>query len=93
MNLVPKIKLVTQHTYQADFPSLEAYSYESDKGQVVKALYNFDAEAEDEMTIKVGEHFLLLGTSDEANGWYNGKNLVTGQVGLFPISYVENVSS
>eukprot|EP01031_Cornospumella_fuschlensis_P028539 gene28539-34450_t len=55
------------------------------KKMMVVALYDHEAEADDELNFKAGEKVEVLETSDD--GWWKGK--VGGRVGLFPVNYVE----
>lgn len=50
-----------------------------------RALFEFNAENEDELTIKEGQIVTIL---SEAEGWYCGQN-DDGKSGLFPANYVE----
>ena len=63
--------------------------------RLVRAIYDFQAKDIDEMSIKVGEKFVLLGNQrfeDEEQGWLKGKNVRTSQIGLFPRGYVDFVA-
>lgn len=54
------------------------------KGYMVEALYDIEAEAEDELAFKAGDMIEVLETSDD--GWWKGR--VHGKEGLFPVNYV-----
>lgn len=54
------------------------------KAYIVEALFDIEAEAEDELTFKAGDQIEVLETSDD--GWWKGS--VHGKVGLFPVNYV-----
>ena len=56
----------------------------SSKTYFVEALYDIDAEAEDELTFKAGDSIEVLETSDD--GWWKGR--INGKEGLFPVNYV-----
>lgn len=56
----------------------------------VKALYDYDAEAESELTIKEGETLLI--TEKHSSGWWYATNSV-GQSGFVPENYVEVVAN
>ena len=57
----------------------------NDKDVVLKCLYDFDGEEDDELTITEGQILLLV--EDEGNGWMVGRG-VDGE-GIFPSTYVE----
>jgi len=62
-------------------PSPRAIEYE--------ALFNFEAENERELELKVGEHIWIV--EEEVNGWYEAKSMNTGRVGFVPVNYVRRV--
>ena len=55
----------------------------------VRALYDFTAEAEGEMSLCKGDTVRV--TSQPDKGWWVGNNEVSGQSGLFPSNYVEKI--
>lgn len=55
------------------------------KKVTVVALYDHEAEADDELNFKTGDIVEVLETGDD--GWWKGR--CHGQVGLFPVNYVE----
>ena len=69
----------------------------------VRALYDYDAQENDEISIKAGESFDLVRegskvlytlnvrnvTTDDTTGWWTGK--INGQEGFFPGNYVEKI--
>jgi hypothetical protein len=55
------------------------------KAYLVEALYDIDAEAEDELTFKAGDMIEVIETSDD--GWWKGR--INGKEGLFPVNYVK----
>ncbi|KAH9516940.1 Endophilin-A2, variant 3 [Dermatophagoides farinae] len=55
------------------------------RGPCCQALYDFDAENENEISFKEGDIIQLVTQVDE--NWYEGS--VNGRTGLFPVSYVQ----
>ena len=57
-------------------------------GQKAKALYDYEARAQDELSFKRHEIITVLGKDEEAEGWYIGTS-ASGAKGLFPVNYVK----
>eukprot|EP00127_Corallochytrium_limacisporum_P007350 Clim_evm2s248 gene=Clim_evmTU2s248 len=57
-------------------------------GRQVRALHAFEAQEEDELSFDAGE--LIVNVTDEDDEWLKGE--VRGRVGIFPSSYVEDVT-
>eukprot|EP01095_Lingulamoeba_sp_RSL-Kostka_P015142 TRINITY_DN686_c0_g2_i1.p1 TRINITY_DN686_c0_g2~~TRINITY_DN686_c0_g2_i1.p1 ORF type:complete len:475 (+),score=168.75 TRINITY_DN686_c0_g2_i1:583-2007(+) len=75
------------------FPGSYTTIIESEVSDGVKrceTIFEFIAENDDELTIKVGD---IIEIELEMDGWYKGLNTATGESGLFPSNYVEQVSS
>jgi endophilin-A len=65
-----------------------ATSRNSVKEPVCKALYDFEAENEEELDFKEGEHIKLVSRLDD--NWLLGE--LNGKQGRFPVSYVQIVN-
>ena len=57
------------------------------KAPMVKALYDYDANEADELTIKAGDLIVLISKDDP--GWWTGS--LNGKKGLFPANYVQDI--
>ena len=55
-----------------------------------RALFDYNAENNDELTFKKGEIIIVLETQVEDSGWWKGE--INGNVGLFPDNFVELLS-
>jgi len=55
--------------------------------QLVRALYNYDATEESELSFKANERLMVLQKDD--SGWWQGE--LNGRVGMFPSNFVEVV--
>lgn len=51
-------------------------------------LFDFTADADGDLGFKAGQVVIVLNKVGDGK-WWNGRNPVTGQVGIFPSSYVE----
>jgi len=85
-----------QETYEEEAPQ-EAYQEETYQEEVqdsgaagtqVRALYDFDAQNETDLSFKEGDIINVLDTTDPS-GWYKGE--VGGVEGFFPSNFVENI--
>lgn len=61
-------------------------SLDSSAGMPVRALYDYEAQEQDELSFKQGDVFTKLEDEDD-QGWCKGR--VNGRVGLYPATYVE----
>ena len=57
-------------------------------GVPVRALYAYEADEEDEISLDAGEEFVKLADADE-NGWAYGFS--KNRYGLYPASYAEEI--
>jgi len=65
-----------------------AASYTAADGICAKAIYDYEGEEEDELTINPGEIITNIEVVDE--GWWIGD--LNGQRGMFPSNYVEKIN-
>ena len=56
-----------------------------------RAIIDYSAVNEDELTLKVGDIVELLGHEEEEEGRYKGQ--LKGETGFFPFNYVEDLPS
>ncbi|KAH7646473.1 endophilin-a-like protein [Dermatophagoides farinae] len=68
-----------------DAQMMNARTPTDSRGPCCQALYDFDAENENEISFKEGDIIQLVTQVDE--NWYEGS--VNGRTGLFPVSYVQ----
>lgn len=53
------------------------------------ALYDCEAEAVDDLSFKVNDKILVISREEPGGaGWWHGKNVRTGDVGIFPANYI-----
>lgn len=57
--------------------------------QYVEALYDYQADGDDELSITTGDRIVLVQADTDNSGWTEGE--LNGQTGMFPTSYVRNV--
>ncbi|CAK9437864.1 uncharacterized protein LODBEIA_P22420 [Lodderomyces beijingensis] len=57
--------------------------------QYLEALYDYEADGDDELTIQAGDRIILVQDDTEGNGWTEGE--LNGEKGMFPTSYVKKV--
>lgn len=59
------------------------------KIQYVEALYEYNADGDDELSIRPGDRIILVEDDVDGSGWMDGE--LDGQRGLFPTSYVRKI--
>ena len=79
------VKFQTTSLY-GTLPQSSAANYQQQEKRKVKALYDFEAAEENEITFKAGDILVLLDDSDP--NWWKGSNYK--QEGLFPSNFVTN---
>ena len=63
-------------------------------GATYVCIKQFNARLGDEISLKIGDKIQVLADDHEYNdGWYMGKNLLTGAVGLYPKSFTQVLSN
>mmetsp|Transcript_5034 Transcript_5034/g.6261 ORF Transcript_5034/g.6261 Transcript_5034/m.6261 type:complete len:107 (+) Transcript_5034:1778-2098(+) len=56
--------------------------------QYVEALYDYQADGDDELTITAGDRIALVQADTDGSGWTEGE--LNGVTGMFPTSYVKD---
>ncbi|CAK7263512.1 hypothetical protein SEPCBS57363_000596 [Sporothrix epigloea] len=65
-----------------------AHTTRPDVGDILVVIHDFQARSSDELTLSKGDRVELLERDDEfGDGWFLGKQLVSGNTGLFPEVY------
>lgn len=80
---------VNQLLKRQDELHYQSISDKKSKKNYAKALYDFEAAEENEITFAAGDIIVLLDTGHEA--WWSGKNLSNDRTGLFPVNFVEKL--
>lgn len=57
--------------------------------QYVEALYDYEADGDDELSIRAGDRMVLIQDDTDGSGWTEGE--LNGVTGMFPTSYVKKV--
>lgn len=57
--------------------------------QYVEALYDYNAEEDNELTIHAGDRIILIQDDTDGSGWTEGE--IDGKKGMFPTSYAKKV--
>lgn len=66
----------------------------SSSGLLYICTKQFNARLGDELNLKIGDKVEVLADDSEYNdGWYMGKNILTGEVGLYPKSFTQILQS
>lgn len=76
-------------------PSIKTSNLEENAtGAVYQVIKEFSARLEDELTLRVGDKIEVISDDKEYNdGWYMGKSLSAGSVGLYPKSFTQLIPS
>ncbi|XP_075679196.1 SH3 domain containing GRB2 like, endophilin-A isoform X4 [Dermatophagoides pteronyssinus] len=84
-NLFLDTSKVNANGISAKLCSILARTPTDTRGPCCQALYDFDAENENELNFKEGDIIQLVTKVDD--NWYEGS--INGRTGLFPVSYVQ----
>ncbi|GEQ70690.1 hypothetical protein JCM33374_g4369 [Metschnikowia sp. JCM 33374] len=57
--------------------------------QYVEALYDYNADEENELSLRAGDRIVLVQDDTDGSGWSEGE--INGQTGLFPTAYVKKI--
>ncbi|CDK27832.1 unnamed protein product [Kuraishia capsulata CBS 1993] len=72
---------------------MASQDYQGSVGVLFECVKEFSARLGDEVTLKPGDKVELISDDSEyGDGWYMGKNLTTGEVGLYPKAFTKKVS-
>lgn len=82
-------ELARQAQDEADAADLEASRLE---GRAYRALYDYQARSEEEASLEEGDTIVNAESVDDPL-WFNGRVQRTGQTGLIPLEYVEQIST
>ncbi|XP_015793672.1 SH3 domain-containing kinase-binding protein 1 isoform X1 [Tetranychus urticae] len=61
------------------------------KREQARAIYDYKAQNDDELTIKKGDIIIILSKGVEDEGWWKGE--LNGKIGVFPDNYIEVIKS
>lgn len=66
----------------------------TNNGKKIKArvLYDYEPTQPDELKLVTGELIYILDKNLEDEGWWKGESLSTGEVGVFPDNFVEQIN-
>jgi hypothetical protein len=81
--IIPSRKFSESEDYQASEANLDG---ETAEGDIATALYDFDADGEDELSVKEGDSLLVL--ERDGDEWWKCRNS-DGAEGVVPASYLE----
>lgn len=75
-------------------PALKTDTEEQATGAIYQVIKDFTARLEDELSLKIGDKVEVISDDKEYNdGWYMGKSLASGSVGLYPKSFTQLLPS
>lgn len=86
---------MSSNELRQQLPSIKTTNLEENAtGAIYQVIKEFNARLEDELTLKVGDKIEVISDDKEYNdGWYMGKSLSTGSVGLYPKSFTQLIPS
>ena len=59
------------------------------RDQYVEALYDYQADGDDEISIRAGDRIAVIQDDTDGSGWTEGE--INGERGMFPTSYVKKI--
>ena len=82
----PRSSVSAKARSSSSSPSLSS-SVSSQVSPVYRAVFEYEAAQKDELSLRKGELYTVMERCHD--GWFKGKNVKTGQTGVFPGNYVK----
>ncbi|KAG9033766.1 hypothetical protein FRB95_014254 [Tulasnella sp. JGI-2019a] len=79
---------VTALTGTSNRPPLPARASRANSKRIVKALYDFNGSAADELSFEIGDEIILM--TEVSEGWWKGERN-DGKIGVFPLNHTEEI--
>ncbi|XP_078256280.1 CD2-associated protein isoform X3 [Rhinoraja longicauda] len=92
---LPNLELEDKKSEKQSIPASNAEAVKSEaenkhKGEYCKAVFAYEATNADELSIKEGDHILLINKDTGDKGWWKGE--LSGKQGVFPDNFVVMLS-